>query len=322
MSSQRYDQSERLRPMGSLQLPDDDRLRFTGTGPMKKRLGPAKGKKSFLSVVVPTKNEAASLAQLIDEIAWALRPLTQPGRAELDAFEIVMVDDASTDPSRSVLRDLTPLYPELKWLALATSVGQSAATIAGIRAARGNWIATLDADMQNDPADLIRLWRALPGHDAVLGWRVRRQDVWSKRLISYWANLLRNKVLGQSIRDTGCSVRIFPRAVALQLPAFQGMHRFFGSLLLREGCRLVQLPVHHRRRSHGRSHYHFWNRSLRVVIDLLGVFWLMRRPLDCPVVQPWDFEETMQEPESRLMPPLSRYTPPHGTAGRTETCRA
>ena len=210
---------------------------------MNKRPVFEKGKKSFLSVVVPTKNEAASLPQLIDEIAWALRPLTQPGRTQLDGFEIVVVDDASTDPSRSVLQDLATLYPELKRLVMTTGVGQSAATMAGIRAARGNWIATLDADLQNDPADLVRLWRALPGHDAVLGWRVDRQDVWSKRLISYWANLLRNKVLGQSIRDTGCSVRIFPRAVALRLPAFNGMHRFFGSLLLREGCRLGVLVL-------------------------------------------------------------------------------
>jgi len=248
--------------------------------------------------------------------------LTRPGRTELDGFEIVVVDDASTDPSRSVLQDLVTLYPELKRLVMTTSVGQSAATMAGIRAARGNWIATLDADLQNDPADLIRLWRALPGHDAVLGWRVDRQDVWSKRLISYWANLLRNKVLGQSIRDTGCSVRIFPRAVALRLPAFNGMHRFFGSLLLREGCRLVQVPVHHRPRSHGRSHYHFWNRSFRVVVDLLGVIWLMRRPLRCQVIRTQGLVETMPEPESQVLPPLSRYMSPPGTAGRTEPCRA
>ena len=157
--------------------------------------------------------------------------------------------------------------------------------MAGIRAARGNWIATLDADLQNDPADLIRLWRALGGHDGVLGWRVKRQDVWSKRVISYWANLLRNQVLGQSIRDTGCSVRIFSREVALRLPTFNGMHRFFGSLLLREGCRLVQVPVHHRPRAHGRSHYSFWNRSFQVVIDLFGVIWLMHRPIHCRVIR-------------------------------------
>ena len=310
MSSQRYDRSERLRPMGGLQSPNDRHGRFTGIGLVNKWPIPEKGKTSFLSVVVPAKNEAASLARLIDEIAWALRPLTQPGGPELDGFEIIVVDDASTDRSRSVLQDLAMLYPELKRLILATSMGQSAATMAGIRAARGNWIATLDADLQNNPADLIRLWRALPGHDAVLGWRVRRQDVWSKRLISYWANLLRNKLLGQSIRDTGCSVRIFPRAVALRLPAFNGMHRFFGSLLLREGCRLVQVPVHHRPRSYGQSHYHLWNRSFQVVVDLLGVIWLMRRPLRWQMVRTRDLEETMRACESQAMLPLiTAYTP-------------
>jgi hypothetical protein len=99
---------------------------------------------------------------------------------------------------------------------------------------------------------------------------------------------VRNAVLGQSIRDTGCSVRIFPRAVALRLPAFRGVHRFFGPLLVREGCRLVQVPVHHRPRPHGRSHYNLWNRSLQVVVDLLGVAWLLRRPLRYQVARAWD----------------------------------
>ena len=179
-----------------------------------------------------------------------------------------------------VLSELVEAYPELRPVMLGASVGQSSATMAGIHAAWGNWIATLDADLQNDPADLVRLWRALPGPGrAVLGWRVRRQDSLSRRLISYVANALRNWVLGQSIRDTGCSVRIFPRALALRLPAFDGMHRFFGSLLLREGCPLVQVPVHHRGRFHGRSHYHLGNRSLQVIIDLVGVVWLMKRSL-------------------------------------------
>ena len=230
--------------------------------------------------------------------------MSQADRRELGGFEIIVVDDASTDPTRLVLERLAPAYPELTGLRLVTGVGQSAATMAGINTAKGNWIATLDADLQNDPADLIRLWRALPGHDVVLGWRVRRQDVWSKRLISYWANLLRNKALAQSIRDTGCSVRIFPRDLALALPTFDGMHRFLGSLLLREGCRVVQVPVHHRPRSHGRSHYSFWNRSFQVVIDLLGVIWLMRRPLHCEVIQICDFEEMSQQSKSHVMAPL------------------
>jgi glycosyltransferase involved in cell wall biosynthesis len=243
-----------------------------------------------LSVVVPAKDEAAGLPQLIDEIAQALRGLCDfsshsPATPTLAGFEIVVVDDGSTDETLSVLQELTVDYPELRWLSLAASEGQSVAMMAGIRAARGDWIATLDADLQNDPADLVRLWNALPGHDAALGWRVNRRDVWSRRVVSRWANRIRNAVLGQSIRDTGCSVRIFPRSVALRLPAFRGVHRFLGPLLLREGCRLVQVAVDHRPRPHGRSHYNLWNRSLQVVVDLLGIAWLLHRPVRYRVVQ-------------------------------------
>src|SRR5262249_43005086 len=147
------------------------------------------------------------------------------GQADrLDAFELVIVDDGSTDETPAVLRQLASVHPELRWLSLRSNVGQSAATAAGFRAARGEWVATLDADLQNDPADLALLWAALPGHDAALGWRRKREDVWSKRVISLWANRIRNRVLGQSIRDTGCSVRIFSRAAALRLPMFHGCH--------------------------------------------------------------------------------------------------
>src|SRR5262249_44681276 len=151
----------------------------------------------------------------------------------------------STDRTQDVLQNLVCDHPELRPVTLAANIGQSAATAAGFRAARGDWVATLDADLQNDPADLATLWTALPGHDAALGWRARRQDTWSRRVVSFWANRIRNAVLGQSIRDTGCSVRIFPRELALRLPMFRGAHRFIGPLLIREGCRLVQLPVNH-----------------------------------------------------------------------------
>jgi len=241
---------------------------------------------SMLSVVIPAKDEAASLRQLVAEIRRVLHFLSnRAGSPELADFEILVIDDGSTDQTRSILVDLAGVYPELKALTLASSVGQTAATIAGIRAARGSWVATLDADLQNDPADLVRLWNALPGYDAALGWRVNRQDIWSKRAISRWANWVRNLVLGQAIRDTGCSVRIFSRDLALRLPTFHGAHRFLGPLLLREGCRVVQVPVYHHRRSYGRSHYNLWNRSLQVVIDLLGVAWLMQRPVRYEVLE-------------------------------------
>jgi dolichol-phosphate mannosyltransferase len=268
MSAMRQDPSQRPGPVG--------RTRARAAGP-------------FLSVVVPAKNEAASLPQLVDEIAQALRPLCErrghgAASPRLDGFEIVIVDDGSTDDTLMVLRRMAADYPELCPVRLSQNVGQSAATAAGFRAARGDWVATLDADLQNTPADLATLWEALPGHDAALGWRSKREDVWSKRFISRWANRIRNQVLGQTIRDTGCSVRIFPREMALRMPMFHGCHRFFGPLLLREGCRIVQLPVTHRPRPHGQSHYNLWNRSLRVIVDLFGVAWLMRRPARYEVV--------------------------------------
>jgi len=238
---------------------------------------------SSLSVIIPAKNEALSLPRLVSELILALRPLRtvcrQPTSRCLSSFEIIIVDDGSTDSTPLVLTKLAGMYPEVRSLRLKTTVGQSAATAAGFRAARGSWLATLDADMQNDPADLSTLWSALPGHDVALGWRVRRVDAWSKRLVSHLANRVRNMVFGQSIYDTGCSVRIFPRDVALRLPLFQGVHRFFGPLFLREGCRVIQVPVNHRPRAYGHSHYNFWNRSLRVIVDLIGVAWLLHRPV-------------------------------------------
>ncbi|WP_435011370.1 glycosyltransferase family 2 protein [Tundrisphaera lichenicola] len=241
-----------------------------------------------LSIIVPAKDEAANLPGLVEEVIAVFRPLVgrTDRRHRLDAFELLIVDDGSTDDSAQVIDRLSKNYREVRSVTLANNVGQSAATLAGFRAARGDWVGLLDADLQNPPTDLAALWEVLPGFDAALGWRKTREDVWTKRVISRWANRVRNAVLGQSIRDTGCSIRIFPRDVSLRLPMFRGSHRFFGPLLIREGCRIVQNPVGHRPRGAGKSHYHFGNRSLRVVVDLLGVAWLMRRPVRFEVVEP------------------------------------
>jgi dolichol-phosphate mannosyltransferase len=253
-------------------------------------------KRSFLSVVVAAKDEACCLPPLVSELTGVLRSSCAKDPFSLDDFEIIIVDDGSTDETRAVLMELLLTYPELRGIGLAHGIGQSGATVAGIRAARGNWIATFDADLQNDPADLIRLWHALPGYHVALGYRHKRQDSWSKRMISHLANRGRNFLLGQSISDSGCSVRIFPRALALQLPLFRGVHRFFGPLMLREGCRVVEIPVNHRHRPFGCSHYNFWNRSLSVILDLFGVAWLMHRPLGCHVVQTWRLDELASSP--------------------------
>jgi len=268
----------------------------------------ARGRRSALSIIVPAKNEADSLPQLVNEITAAFRPKTRGETCgpRLDEFEIVVVDDGSTDTSPEVLRDLMVRNPELRPIRLAQNVGQSAATAAGFRSARFDYVAILDADLQNNPADLATLWDALPGHDVALGWRVKREDVWSKRVISRWANRVRNAVLGQDIKDTGCSVRIFPREVAQRLPMFHGVHRFFGPLLLREGCRVVQVPVTHRPRPHGTSHYTFRNRSVKVVVDLLGVAWLMRRAIRY---------ELASSPGGAAVP-TPNVSPTRATAGR------
>lgn len=274
MPTVRQDPSQRPGPMG-----------WSRAATAEDRSEPGRG--TALSVVVPAKNESASLPQLVEEIARALRPLVgvEGAGSVLTGFEVVVVDDGSTDETPAVLKQLATRYPELQPVRLVRNVGQSAATAAGFRAARGEWVATIDADLQNDPADLATLWKALPGYDGVLGWRVKREDVWSKRVISRWANRVRNAALGQSIRDTGCSMRIFSRELALRLPMFRGSHRFLGPLLLREGARLEQLPVAHRLRPHGQSHYNIWNRSVRVVVDLFGVVWLLRRDVRYEVAE-------------------------------------
>ncbi|WP_240907315.1 glycosyltransferase [Paludisphaera rhizosphaerae] len=270
--------------------------------------GPS-GPPPVLSVIAPAKNEAASLPRLAAEVAAALRPLCadgEPRGTRLGGFEILVIDDGSTDDTPAVLRGLEVDFPELRPIRLRANVGQSAATAAGFRAARGEWIATLDADLQNDPADLATLWRAIPGHDAALGWRRERQDKWSRRIVSRWANRVRNAALGQDVRDTGCSTRIFRRDLALRLPMFRGSHRFLGPLLLREGARIVQVPVNHRARPHGASHYNFRNRSFGVVVDLLGVAWLMRRSVRYDAFEPRGVDPNVASGESAVAAVPSR----------------
>ena len=258
-----------------------------------------------LSVIVPARNEAPSLSQLIREIVEVLRPLCQEnsyGSKTLPGgFEVIIVNDGSTDQTAATLITLTKTTPELKVIHLQRSVGQSAATAAGLYEARGDWIATLDADLQNDPADLVKLWNAIPGYDAALGFRTHRVDSWSKRIISHLANRIRNRLLGQSIQDTGCSVRVFPRLLALQLPLFHGFHRFWGPLLLRAGCQIIEVPVRHRARAHGRSHYTLLNRSVKVLVDLFGVAWLMQRPLRFEV-RPENSVDAFSTLRSRQLP--------------------
>jgi dolichol-phosphate mannosyltransferase len=227
-----------------------------------------------VSVVVPAHNEAENLPGLIDEIVRAF-----DGR---DDYEIVIVDDCSSDNSAAVLARLQRSNPALRVLRHVRNAGQSTALINGVRAARGRWIGTLDGDAQNDPADLPRLLaeierRGDPALKLIQGWRVNRRDTGFKRLSSKIANGVRSRMLRDATPDSGCGIRVVERAALLKAPAFDHMHRFVPALIRQGGWKVDSLPVNHRPRVAGQSHYGLWDRLWVGIVDLFGVAWLARR---------------------------------------------
>jgi len=226
-----------------------------------------------LSVVVPVHNERDNVVPLLSEIAAALR-----GRAE---FEIVYVDDASKDDTLAVLTAAKAEFPELRVLRHLSQSGQSTALRTGIKAARGAWIATLDGDGQNDPADIPKLLalraESAPAIKLFAGWRVERKDTGSKRWASKFANAIRSRLLHDATPDTGCGIKLFERAAFLDLPYFDHMHRYLPALMQRAGWQVRSVPVNHRPRGSGVSNYNNLNRALVGVADLRGVAWLIRR---------------------------------------------
>ncbi len=227
-----------------------------------------------LSVVIPVRNEALNVGPLVGEIHRALDGLV--------AFEIVMVDDGSADDTAARIRALRLTDPALRLIRHQKSCGQSTAVRSGVLAARSPWIATLDGDGQNDPADIPALWRlaleAGPGRRRLFaGWRARRKDNAVKRLTSRWANGIRAALLGDATPDSGCGLKLFERATFLELPYFDHMHRFLPALVLRAGGEVVSVRVNHRPRELGRSNYGTFDRLWVGITDILGVMWLQRR---------------------------------------------
>jgi len=226
-----------------------------------------------LSVVVPVFNERDNVAPLVGEIVAALR-------GQLP-FEIVYVDDNSRDDSLAVLQSLKASTPELRVLHHVQQSGQSTAVRNGVKAARAPWIATLDGDGQNDPADIPKLLAARTSAAGEVklfaGWRVNRQDSGSKRWASKWANAIRARMLRDDTPDTGCGIKLFERAAFLDLPYFDHMHRFLPALMQRAGWKTISVPVNHRHRTAGVSKYNNLNRALVGIRDLRGVAWLITR---------------------------------------------
>jgi glycosyltransferase involved in cell wall biosynthesis len=226
-----------------------------------------------LSVVVPCYNESGNVLPLVEAIRSALDPLNL-------SYEIVFADDASTDDSWQKLRGLGAADPRIRGLRFARNFGQSAALWAGIQAARGRYIATLDADLQNDPRDLPAFLEAVKQYDCVCGSRVanrKKGDSWVRLLSSRIANGVRNWLTHENVTDSGCCYRIFRRECVSNLKFFKGMHRFLPTLFKIEGHTVVEIPVSHHPRHAGESHYGVWNRLFDSFYDLLAVRWMQKR---------------------------------------------
>lgn len=231
-----------------------------------------------VAVVVPVRNEAGNIAPLVAEIAAALEGKWR--------FEIVYVNDGSNDATDAELKRLMAEHPWLRRIRHERSCGQSAAVRTGVAAARAPLIVTLDGDGQNDPAFVPALLRALeagaPGVGLIAGQRVGRQATSFKKLQSRIANAVRNAVLRDGTRDTGCGLKAFRRDVFLSLPYFDGLHRFLPALVRRDGFTIGYVDVVDRPRRHGKSNYGLWDRLWVGILDLIGVWWLIRRKRRVP----------------------------------------
>jgi len=221
-----------------------------------------------VSVVIPVCNEEENVAPLAREIVAAL---------DGSAFEVIFIDDGSTDGTAAALRALQGDIPQLRVLSHSFRAGQSAAVCTGVRHSRAGWIATLDGDGQNDPADIPALLAERGRAELVMGNRVQRRDTWLRHAQSRVANGVRGWLLGDGTPDTGCGIKVMHRETFMDLPRFDHMHRFLPALFLRAGKRVVSVPVKHRPRERGTSKYGLFDRLWVGIVDIFGVMWLRRR---------------------------------------------
>ena len=268
-----------------------------------------------LSVVFPVYNEEENVPLLLREIAAAL-----DGKGW--TYEIVAVDDGSKDRSLEVLRESRKDYPSLRVLRLAKNSGQTAALDAAWRAARGRLVVSLDADLQNDPADIPRLLERMNAFDVVCGVRANRQDTWVRKVSSRIANGIRNRVTHDSVTDVGCTLRACRAEYLQRIPMFTGMHRFLPTLLKMEGARVTEVPVHHRPRLHGQPKYNIRNRIWRALADLFAVRWMQKRWIDRRLseeIDTWNTTPSGSSSDSSAKPSSSAVSsssgsPPSGAA--------
>jgi dolichol-phosphate mannosyltransferase len=228
-----------------------------------------------LSIVTPAFNEQENIVTLVNRIAEVFEPLDE-------SFEVIIVDDSSTDSTLELLQQQKRLKSWLRVFTLQWHCGQSYAMDVGFKAAQGDIIATLDADLQNDPAEIPRLIKMLDGCDAVTGWRVKREDPYLRRISTRIANAVRNKLAGESIHDSACSLKVYKRACLEGLTLYDGMHRFMPTLVKMRGFKVTEVPVSHQKRQAGKAKYGIWNRMFKAFVDLLVVRWMKKRHFNCP----------------------------------------
>jgi len=228
-----------------------------------------------ISIVIPVYNEEESIGELINEITQAL--------ASKYKHEIIVVDDGSVDKTVGVLSKIKQELPTLRIIKHLQNSGQSTAIRTGVQYAKSTWIATLDGDGQNDPADIPNLYNELINNQdadpwlVVAGYRKKRKDTWLKRISSKYANGIRDRLLRDGTPDTGCGLKVFSRDSFLALPYFDHMHRYIPALFQRQGGKMVSIEVNHRHRMQGVSKYGFHNRLWVGIVDILGVRWLQNR---------------------------------------------
>ena len=223
-----------------------------------------------LTLILPVYNEEECIRKTLEEAHGVLAKLSL-------LFEILAVDDGSSDRTPALLKELAAQLPGLRVFRLTPNSGQSAAMGVGFRHARGRVIVLMDADGQNDPAEIPRLLEGLKSHDVCCGYRANRQDSASKRIGSRLANRIRNWALGEDVIDTGCTLKAFKAEWVQDLPMWRGMHRFLPALVRMKGATLGQIPVNHRPRQAGRSKYTNWGRLRETIWDLWAVRWMQKR---------------------------------------------
>lgn len=225
------------------------------------------------SIVIPLKNEEENITDLINEIEPVMQSLKNP-------WELICINDGSTDSTLSVLADLVKTKPFLRVLTFDRNYGQSAAFDAGFRNARGEWVITLDGDRQNDPTDIPKLLSFTDNFDLICGQRVNRRDPWHKKITSKLANFVRSRFCKDDVQDTGCSLKAYRRACLNNIKMYKGMHRFLPALFKIEGFRIAEVPVNHRERTKGATKYNFFNRSFNTIADMMAVRWMSKRQLN------------------------------------------